>query len=122
MATRVQRIIEEMQAARLRSIRQSGVIATCVEGLIWITRDNDPNDRILQAGESFTTTSRHRVIFQALVRSRVLLDCPVRRELSIRPACVALLNSIRAATLEVASRYGLRLRNQERSDRHSATA
>jgi hypothetical protein len=122
MATRVQRIIEEMQAARLRSIRQFGVIATCVEGRIWVTRDNDTNDTILEVGESFTTTSRHRVILQALIPSRVFLDCPVRRELSIRLACVALLNSIRAVTLAVASRYGLRLKNQGRSDRHSATA
>ena len=113
MATRVQRIIEELQAARLRSISQSGVIATCAEGRIWVTRDNDPNDTILEVGESFTTTSSDRVILQALVHSRVFLDCPVRRELSIRLACIALLKSMRAVTLAVASRGGLRLRTRK---------
>ncbi len=74
VATSVQRIIEEMQTARLLSIREYGVIATCVEGRIWITRDGDRNEKVLAAGESFATPDRNRVILQALAPSRVSLE------------------------------------------------
>ena len=79
MATSMKRIIEEMQAARLLSIREHGVVATCVEGRIWVTRDADRNETVLQAGESFTTPDRNRVILQALVPSRVYLEPAPKR-------------------------------------------
>ena len=107
MATRAQRNIEEMQAAQLKSIRQGGVVAACMEGRIWVTRDNDANDTVLEVGESFITTSRHRVILEALVPSRVVLQYPGTRERSIRLAFSGLLDSIKAIALLRASRLGL---------------
>jgi hypothetical protein len=79
MATLMKRIIEEMQAARLLSIREHGVVATCVEGRIWVTRDADRNETVLRAGESFTTPDSNRVILQALVPSRVYLEPAPKR-------------------------------------------
>jgi hypothetical protein len=80
MASAITRIIEEMQTARLVSIRERGVIATCVEGRIWLTRDGNRNENVLEAGESFTTADRNRVILQALSASRVFLDYPAKRD------------------------------------------
>ncbi len=80
MATAIRRIIEEMQMARLVSIRERGVIATCVEGRIWLTRDGDRNEQVLEAGESFTTADANRMILQALSASRLFLDYPAKRD------------------------------------------
>ena len=106
MASAIRRIIEEMQTARLVSIRERGVIATCVEGRIWLTRDGDRNEHVLEAGESFTTADRNRVILQALSASRVFLDYTAKRDAlpSMRGRFLWLLALIRGVAITIGKR------------------
>lgn len=79
MLQRIRRVVEEMQAGRLLAIKERGVIVTCVEGTLWITRDGDRKDIVLAAGESFENTRPGRVLVQALAASRVHLQVPALR-------------------------------------------
>ena len=45
----------------------------CVEGMLWVTIDDDPRDICLEAGESYIVDSRKRVLVQAFARARWLL-------------------------------------------------
>lgn len=109
MATSIKRIIEEMQTARLVSIRQHGVIATCVEGRIWVTRDGNRNEKVLEAGESFTTEDRNRVILQALSPSRVFLDYPAKRNAlrSMHGRCSSVLSLIGRTVVTIGKRLAV---------------
>ena len=60
----------------------SGVTLTCRAGAVWITIDGDPNDYVLEAGESFAAPKRSRVLVYALgaVRARIDLDTDQSRK------------------------------------------
>jgi hypothetical protein len=47
----------------------AGESVSCDHGLLWLTQSNDGRDYFLRAGESFTVTSRGRVVVQALEES-----------------------------------------------------
>src|SRR3569623_1742369 len=49
----------------------SGVSITCRAGSVWITVDNDPNDYVLEAGESFVTSDHERALVYALGTARI---------------------------------------------------
>jgi hypothetical protein len=49
----------------------SGVTVTCRAGSVWLTVDGDPNDYILEAGESFALPGRGRVLVYALGAARI---------------------------------------------------
>lgn len=49
----------------------AGLALTCHEGVVWLTVDGDPRDFVLEAGETFETPERSRVLIYALARSRV---------------------------------------------------
>ena len=49
----------------------SGVSITCRAGSVWITVDNDPNDYVLETGESFVTSDHERALIYALGAARV---------------------------------------------------
>lgn len=108
MPSSMTRIIKEMQTARLISIGERGVTATCVEGRIWLTRDGDRNEKILQVGESFTTGDRRRVILQALTPSRVSLSCPAKLNAfhSIHRTGLLLFSAIKRAVFTICKQLG----------------
>ena len=74
MLKRMRQAVVEMQENRLLSIRERGVIVSCVEGRIWITRDRDPVDRLLAPGEAYEVVGARRVLIQALTAARVRLE------------------------------------------------
>lgn len=47
---------------------------TCREGSVWVTRDHDLQDVVLQPGEVFTTDANHRTIVYALQASVVRME------------------------------------------------
>ena len=49
----------------------AGVEVSCLEGTIWLTIDNDPQDYVLEPGERFRISERRRVVLYALRAARV---------------------------------------------------
>jgi hypothetical protein len=58
----------------------SGVTITCRSGAVWITVDGDPNDYVLEAGQSFALHERGRVLVYALGAARIDLDSDQSRK------------------------------------------
>jgi hypothetical protein len=56
----------------------SGVTVACRSGSVWITVDNDPNDYVLEAGETFVTPEHERALVYALTTARI--DVVVERQ------------------------------------------
>ena len=52
----------------------SGLDLRCREGSLWITLDGDPQDYVLEAGETFTTPAHSRALVYALKASRVTIE------------------------------------------------
>jgi hypothetical protein len=50
----------------------AGDRVTCVRGMVWLTQENDPLDRILGAGESFLAERRGTVLVNALAHDATL--------------------------------------------------
>ena len=44
----------------------------CTRGMVWLTQENDPTDRILASGESFVVTRKGVVLVNALAHDAVL--------------------------------------------------
>ena len=49
----------------------AGLAVTCDQGVVWLTVDGDPRDFVLEAGETFESPDRARVLIYALARSRI---------------------------------------------------
>jgi len=49
----------------------SGLAVTCDDGVLWLTLDGDSRDFVLEAGETFETQDRGRVLIYALADSRI---------------------------------------------------
>jgi hypothetical protein len=47
---------------------------TCGEGQLWLTREDDPNDHVLRAGDSLPLSGAGHVVVQALRPSRFCLS------------------------------------------------
>ena len=57
------------RGAVTRFEQAQGTRLSCVEGSLWITRDGDPIDVILEPGQSWEVPGPQRVIAQAMARS-----------------------------------------------------
>jgi quercetin dioxygenase-like cupin family protein len=71
-----QAVIELEAQAVLPLHEASGTRVTCLEGVLWITQDNDRNDIILEAGQSFTIGAGADALVQALRASRMAVAAP----------------------------------------------
>lgn len=69
-------------APALRSLPRSGVLGleaseastlACVKGRIWVTREGDPEDYLLEAGENMVLKGHGRVVVQSLLDSSLVL-------------------------------------------------
>ena len=49
----------------------AGLAVTCDQGVVWLTVDGDPRDFVLEAGETFESPDRARVLIYALARSQI---------------------------------------------------
>jgi hypothetical protein len=49
----------------------SAVTVSCRSGSVWITVDNDPNDYVLEPGETFVTSEHERALVYALTSARI---------------------------------------------------
>ncbi|AMO22377.1 hypothetical protein UC35_05025 [Ramlibacter tataouinensis] len=67
---RQQRIHE---GATLVLPRPAGISLICATGTVWITHDGDCKDVVLEAGESYTSERRSRMLVYGLTASSVLL-------------------------------------------------
>ncbi len=54
------------KAGMLRLDDMSDVELHCLSGTLWLTLDNDPKDVVLEAGDSFVTSSSRPAIVYAL--------------------------------------------------------
>jgi hypothetical protein len=60
----------------------AGVRIACVEGVVWITLDNDPRDIVLESCGVFTTPEHRRAIIYAMKPSTITVAAPA---LTARP-------------------------------------
>jgi hypothetical protein len=67
----------DLHLGQLICIAQRGATVTCVAGYLWVTRDGDPHDHILEPGKFYTLRGRGRVTVQALAESRFRVDVPL---------------------------------------------
>jgi hypothetical protein len=51
----------------------AGVQITCREGSLWVTLDGDPQDTVLDAGDSFMATEHRRALIYAMAPSSLSL-------------------------------------------------
>jgi hypothetical protein len=49
-----------------------GIRVTCLRGMVWLTQERDPLDRILSAGETFTIDRPGTVLVNALAHDAIL--------------------------------------------------
>lgn len=68
-------VIELRELGLLRLPKLHGARLVCVEGALWITHDNDPNDLVLQPGAEYAL-SRNGALVQALRASRFSIEVP----------------------------------------------
>jgi hypothetical protein len=69
-------IIVELQPDALVPLRnRKGTRIACLEGVLWITHDRDPEDILLQPGQAYELT-RKRATVQALGACRMSLEAP----------------------------------------------
>jgi Protein of unknown function (DUF2917) len=54
----------------------ANVRIACVEGIVWITLDNDPRDIVLESCGVFTTTEHRRALVYAMEASRITVAAP----------------------------------------------
>jgi hypothetical protein len=76
MNTRTQTLPRDLQLQHkaLYSLPDASSLAvTCEDGVLWLTVDGDPRDFVLEAGESFETEDRGRVLIYALADSRITI-------------------------------------------------
>jgi hypothetical protein len=45
---------------------QRGETIRCLKGVVWVTQESDPQDYILEAGDTFRVTRRGAVVAQAM--------------------------------------------------------
>jgi hypothetical protein len=50
-----------------------GATVHCTEGSVWLTREGDPEDRVLEAGQVFRSEKRGRMAVAALGPARVVV-------------------------------------------------
>lgn len=85
-------IVFELQGDAFMPLRgvAKGTTVACLEGALWITRDGDPNDVVLQAGQTYKLPASGAAV-QALCPSRVVVSTPVEQSVynALRPAAVA---------------------------------
>ena len=54
----------------------ANVRSACVEGIVWITLDNDPRDIVLESCDVFTTPEHRRAIICAMKPSTITVATP----------------------------------------------
>jgi hypothetical protein len=75
-------IDRETRAATLRKGQllaldgRQGLRIDCREGSLWITQDGEPDDVVLEAGQSHSVSGRQRVLVQALGPARLAVRPP----------------------------------------------
>ena len=57
----------------LRDLR--GATIACLQGVLWITHDKDPNDVLLEPGATYLLTRKGATV-QALSASRMAIEAP----------------------------------------------
>lgn len=57
------------QNAQKSLVVRGGSEIRCLEGMLWITQEDDLRDYILKAGDSFRTDRKGKVVLQALNHS-----------------------------------------------------
>lgn len=68
------RIIVELQPDALIPLRNDkGTRIACLEGVLWITHDRDPEDILLQPGQAYELTRKGATV-QAIGASRMAID------------------------------------------------
>jgi hypothetical protein len=54
-------------------VGRGGATVRCAAGSVWVTREGDPEDRVLGAGQSFRSDVRGRIALLALGGARVVV-------------------------------------------------
>ena len=78
----------------------AGLAFTCLAGSVWVTVDGDPDDHVLEAGETFGNADHARVIVYAFEDSRVAVAPAIEA-----PAPSMLTRYSRNSTMATLSRF-----------------
>lgn len=57
----------------------SGAKIACLEGVLWITQEDDRNDIVLEAGQSLILDKEGEALVQALHGARIAVEAPGKR-------------------------------------------
>jgi hypothetical protein len=90
----------ELEKRALYSVDDAaGVEMACGEGAVWLTLDNDSQDYVLEAGDTFMTGEHRRALLYALAPARIdFVACHSRK------ATMATFNKFQAMPLMKAAR------------------
>jgi hypothetical protein len=58
-------VLEKLTVRHLDGDRRGTEIA-CLQGILWVTQENDAQDYILHSGDSFVVTQRGRVVIEVI--------------------------------------------------------
>lgn len=80
-------VIELERGAVLSVPVRRGTRVSCLQGVLWLTEDRNPNDIILSAGRTHAAQRKGRALVQALEPARIALENGVRPHLEngVRP-------------------------------------
>jgi hypothetical protein len=62
----------------------SGLIR-CLSGSLWVTRNNDATDHVIEPGHSFRFNEGEKIVVQGIRRSRLALSLAPERQLPFVP-------------------------------------
>jgi hypothetical protein len=65
-------------------VGRGGATVRCAAGAVWVTREGDPEDRVLEPGQSFRSETPGRIALLALGRARVVVSGDLASR-SVRP-------------------------------------
>ncbi len=57
-----------------RRAGRGGATVRCLDGSVWLTREGDPEDRVLETGQAFRSERRGRIAVLALGSARVVVS------------------------------------------------
>jgi hypothetical protein len=74
MNLRLESPVLDLEAGQLLSLDDArGTRIQAREGTVWITEEGEPQDFVVESGQSFVVKGRGRTLVQAMVDSRVAL-------------------------------------------------
>ncbi len=70
-----------------RRVGLGGATVHCAAGSVWLTREGDPEDRVLEAGQVFRSEKLGRIAVLALGAARLVVEGDLKRRARSASSC-----------------------------------